>query len=305
MTAPHQVLLFYKYITIDAPDALAAWLRERAEAHALAGRAIIAHEGINATLEGTVEATEAFAAEFSADPRFADVSIKRSASQGSSFPKLSVKVRDEIVGTRFPKDLINPERRTAPRISARKLREQLARDEDLVIIDMRNEYEFRSGHFKGSVNPGLSSSRDLPRALPKLEPYKQKKVVTVCTGGIRCEKMSAFLMENGFTNVSQLEDGIHAYMEAYPGEDFLGTLYTFDKRKTMHFGGEREVVGRCYLCEAPTEEYANCANDACHLHFLVCAGCMGETGTYCSNECIEKAALPEKGRISTERTLSS
>ncbi len=285
MTAAHQVLLFYKYVTIDDPDALAAWVRERAQAHALTGRAIVAHEGVNATFEGTVEATEAFAAEFLADPRFADVSVKRSASEGGSFPKLSVKVRDEIVGTRFPKELVDPEQRTAPRISARELRERLAREQDLVIIDMRNDYEFRSGHFKGSVNPGLAASRDLPAALPKLEPYKQKKVVTVCTGGIRCEKMSAFLMENGFTDVSQLEDGIHAYMEKYPGEDFLGTLYTFDSRKTMHFGGAREIVGRCHLCTAPTEEYANCANDACHLHFLVCAECVSEEGTYCSQDC--------------------
>ncbi len=99
--------------------------------------------------------------------------------------------------------------------------------------------------------------------------------------------MSAFLLNNGFEDVSQLEDGIHAYMEKYPGEDFLGTLYTFDKRKTMHFGGDREIIGRCYLCEAATEQYTNCKNDFCHRHFLVCDTCAGEDGTFSSSECNE------------------
>lgn len=281
----HQVLLFYKYVTLEDPEALAQWVRERGQALSLTGRAIIAEEGINATLEGTKESTEQFAAEFLADPRFADVLIKRSEGDGTSFPKLSVKVRTEIVGTQFPKELADPEHKTAPRITPEELKERLANEDDLVIIDMRNDYEFQSGHFKGSINPGLEASRDLPQALPKLEEYKQKKVVTVCTGGIRCEKMSAFLMNNGFEDVAQLENGIHGYMEKYPGEDFLGTLYTFDQRKTMHFGGDREIVGRCYLCEGATEQYANCKNDLCHRHFLVCAECKGEDGTPCSQEC--------------------
>ncbi len=281
----HQVLLFYKYVTIEEPETVAARVRELATAHHLLGRAIIAEEGINATFEGTVDATEAFVREFFTDVRFADILVKRSSGTGTAFPKLSVKVRDEIVGTRFDKGLVDPRIRTAPRLSPEELRTWYESGKDFVVVDMRNDYEYRSGHFKDSVNPGLESSRDLPEALPKLAPLKDKTVLTVCTGGIRCEKMSAYLLAQGFTDVYQLENGIHGYMEQYPGKDFEGTLYTFDNRLTMDFGGERSMVGTCHHCQSPTETYVNCGNNFCHLHFLVCADCTSIEGAFCSNEC--------------------
>jgi UPF0176 protein len=273
-------------VTLDDPEEVAARLRVLAEQHELKGRAIVAGEGINATFEGCIDATEAFIAEFINDDRFADINVKKSRGTGHSFPKLSIKVRDEIVGTHFPQEMADPRMRTAPRLTSDELRELYEKKEDFVVVDMRNEYEYASGHFKNSIDPGLQASRDLPAALPKLEPFKKKKVVTVCTGGIRCEKMSAYLMSNGFEDVYQLENGIHAYMEKYPGKDFQGTLYTFDQRKTMDFGGKREVIGTCKLCEVKTENYVNCANLDCHLHFLACENCVDEQGNaYCSTSC--------------------
>lgn len=281
-----QVLLFYKYVTIEDPKALMDSVRALAKTHNLLGRVLVAEEGINGTLEGSVEDTEAFATELLKDPRFIDMNVKRSEGTGTSFNKLYVKVRDEIVGTRFPKN-VDPRVRTAPHLSPDELRNWYEQGKDFVVVDMRNDYEYQSGHFKGSVNPGLENSRDLPKALPKLEELKDKTVLTVCTGGVRCEKMSAFLLENGFEDVYQLENGMHAYMEKYPGKDFLGTLYTFDKRLTMDFGGDREVVGRCKLCGDSTEKYVNCANNDCHLHFLACESCQKEEGTLCSVACME------------------
>ncbi len=287
----YQVLLFYKYVDVAEPEALAQALRAKAQELSLLGRVLVATEGINGTLEGKTEDTEQFAKWFlskeCANGIFSDVSVKRSEGTGDAFPKLSVKVREEIVGTKFSKEDACPQVRTAPRISAEELRNWFENNEDFTIIDMRNDYEYASGHFKGSIDPGLQASRDLPEKLPELEAkgLKKKKVLTVCTGGIRCEKMSAYLMNNGFEDVYQLEDGIHGYMQKYPGKDFVGALYTFDKRKTMDFGGEREVVGTCYLCEAKTEEYVNCANDLCHRHFLVCAECQTGPKTYCSELC--------------------
>ncbi|KND47271.1 MAG: UPF0176 protein [Parcubacteria bacterium C7867-004] len=282
----YQVLLFYKYVTISDPEALAQRVRELIATHGLKGRCIIAEEGINATFEGETEATESFVAEFLQDARFKDMKVKRSEGDGKAFGKAYVKVRDEIVGTHFDKK-IDPRVRTAPAITPEELKNWYQEEKDFVVIDMRNDYEFQSGHFKGSVNPGLGNSRDLPDALPALEQYKDKKVLTVCTGGIRCEKMSAFLLENGFSDVSQLENGMHGYMEKYPGEDFLGTLYTFDNRLTMDFGGEREIVGRCKLCNEKTETYVNCGDDFCHLHFLVCDACQKPEGAFCSPACEE------------------
>lgn len=281
-----QVLLFYKYITIEDPTQLRDSLRVLAKKHHLLGRVLVAEEGINGTLEGSREETEAFAAQLIQDPRLSDMNIKRSEGTGTSFSKLYVKVRDEIVGTRFPKN-VDPRVRTAPHLKPEELRSWYEEGKDFVVVDMRNDYEYQSGHFKDSINPGLENSRDLPEALPKLEALKDKTVLTVCTGGVRCEKMSAFLLENGFTDVYQLENGMHAYMEQYPGKDFLGTLYTFDKRLTMDFGGDREVIGRCRLCGDSTEKYVNCANNFCHLHFLACESCQKEEGTSCSVECME------------------
>ncbi len=287
-----QVLLFYKYVTIEDPKALMDSVRALAKQHSLLGRVLVAEEGINGTLEGSKENTEAFAAALLSDERFTDMNVKRSEGTGQSFSKLYVKVRDEIVGTRFPKN-VDPRVRTAPHLSPDTLRSWYENGEDFVVVDMRNDYEYQSGHFKDSVNPGMENSRDLPKVMPVLEPLKSKKVVTVCTGGVRCEKMSAFLLEHGFEDVYQLENGMHTYMEKYPGKDFLGTLYTFDKRLTMDFGGDREVIGRCKLCGDSTEKYVNCANNFCHLHFIACDACQKEEGTYCSVACSEQVALEQ------------
>jgi len=281
----HQVLLFYKYVTVEDPQALRAWVLKRAKELDLTGRVIIAEEGINGTLEGTLENTDLFGQEIVGNPLFSDMQIKTSTGDGATFPKLSVKVRDEIVGTQFDKAKVDPRKKTAPRLSPDELREWYENQKDFVIIDMRNDYEYRSGHFKDSINPELENSRDLPKALPKLEAFKEKTVLTVCTGGVRCEKMSALLLAEGFKDVYQLDNGIHGYMEKYPGKDFLGALYTFDQRLTMDFGGDREVIGRCRLCEAKTEEYVNCADDTCHLHFLACLDCQEESGALCSPAC--------------------
>lgn len=282
-----QVLLFYSYQTIANPEEAAAWLRSLALRYELKGRAIVAEEGINATFEGITENTEKFIEAFHAREEFAKVTIKTSAGNGQSFPKLSVKVRNEIVGTRFPKE-VDPRVKTAPHLSAEELKEWYANNKDFIVVDMRNNYEFTSGHFKNAIQPNIESSRELPEKVKELENLRDKTVVTVCTGGVRCEKMSAYLLHEGFDDVYQLDGGIHTYMEKYPGEDFLGTLYTFDNRLVMDFGGEREIVGECFVCKSKTERYVNCANLKCHYHFLVCTGCVPlSEPAFCKAECKE------------------
>lgn len=276
----HEVLLFYKYTFIKDPQKVADFVRDLSIKLGLLGRVIIATEGINATLEGTKENAQIFIDQFLKDERFKDIEIKRSASEGKSFPKLSVKVREEIVGTHFPKT-VNPCDKTGKYLKPEELKGWFEEKEDFVIVDMRNDYEFALGHFKNSIEAGIEASRDLPEAISNLDSLKDKKILTVCTGGIRCEKMSAYLIHKGFKDVHQLDGGIHSYMEKYPGQDFLGGLYTFDQRVVMDFGGDREVIGVCKLCGDKTEEYVNCAKLGCHLHFLACLNCQREDGTYC------------------------
>ncbi|MDB5238126.1 MAG: hypothetical protein JWM46_396, partial [Candidatus Kaiserbacteria bacterium] len=249
------------------------------------GRVIIAQEGVNATLEGLRADTEAFLSEFKIDERFRDIEVKRSAGTGKSFPGLSVKVRREIVSTGLSSEEADPRVSTAPKLSPEELRSWYESQRDFVVVDMRNNYEIASGRFKNSVDPDISASRHLPLTVHKLDPLKKKTVVTVCTGGVRCEKMSAYLQHQGFEDVYQLDGGIHSYMQKYPGKDFKGTLYTFDERITMDFGGEREVIGTCRLCGTSSERYVNCANQTCHLHFIACADCSLNGSAYCSDVC--------------------
>lgn len=161
---------------------------------------------------------------------------------------------------------------------------------DFVVVDMRNSYEFESGHFKNSIDPGMTASRELPEKMKELESkvpdLKDKTVLTVCTGGVRCEKMSAYLVHQGYKDVHQLDGGMHTYMEKYPGKDFLGTLFTFDDRLVMDFGGEREIIGMCKRCGDKTEKYQNCTNAACNMLFLICPSCTASEGVgFCSEKC--------------------
>lgn len=268
----YEVLLFYKYTTITDTNAL--FEREKAvcELLGLKGRIIIAEEGINGTLEGTLEATEKYKKHILGDKRFRMMQIKTSIGTGAAFPRLSIRIRDEIVSTQFPKS-INPRKQTGKYLPAHEFKKWYDDDKEFVVIDMRNEYEINSGYFDKTVNPRLAASRDLPKAIEKLRIHKDATVVTVCTGGVRCEKMSAYLMDQGFKDVYQLHNGMHGFMEKYPGEHFKGTLFTFDNRIVMDWGGDREIVGKCYVCEATTEDYQNCSDIACGSKLLVCGSC--------------------------------
>lgn len=268
----YTTILFYKYVFIQDAEACAQTLRDWCTEYSLQGRALVAQEGINATLEGTPDNIQNFVRTLRSDSRFADIHIKKSITDGTAFPRLSVKVRDEIVGTHFPKH-IDPTKKTGVRLTPAQLRALYESGEDFTVIDMRNSYEIASGAFKDSIDPGMKNSRDLPLTMASLQKYKDKKVVTVCTGGVRCEKMSAYLIDQGFTNVHQLDGGIHTYLEQYPDKDFEGVLYTFDNRSIMDFGGKRRSIGKCTLCSSATETYRDCATPTCRSHFLACDAC--------------------------------
>ncbi len=286
----YQVLLFYKYVTIENPKELMGLYRVLCDKYLLKGRTIIAEEGINSTLEGTVENTEAFLSELLSDVRFSDMQIKRSAGNGASFPRCMIKVRNEIVGTRFGKE-IDPRVQTAPYMSPDELHALYENKEDFVVVDMRNSYEYESGHFANSIDPGMDASRELPKIVEDLKVEEGKKIITVCTGGVRCEKMSAYLLHKGFKDVHQLDGGMHSYMEKYPEGHFKGTLFTFDDRLVMDFGGNREIVGKCKRCDAPNEQYQNCANAECNMLFLICNNCMSSEGPgFCGEKCEKSTA---------------
>lgn len=284
------IILYYQYTPVSDPKALMLSQRAICERLGLKGRIIVATEGINGTLEGTEKAIVEYCKDLTSDPRFATINIKKSIGSGDSFPKLKVKVRDEIVSAKLGEEDVKPWETTGIHLSAEELQKWIDEGKEFEIVDMRNNYEYKVGHFEGSLNPELGNFRDLPNAISALkEKVGNKPVLTVCTGGVRCEKASAYLLKKGFENVYQLENGIVTYMEKFPNKAFKGKLYVFDERIAMDFDdpSKHEVVGKCDICKAPTEHYVNCKNPECNAHFLVCNECIEEQGVFCSAECRE------------------
>jgi UPF0176 protein len=296
MDNKYKIILFYRYCHISEENVKLLKERELAVGNVLGlkGRIIIAKEGINGTLEGTVENLEIYKKHILADKHFRKMNIKESPSSGTSFPKLKVKIKDEIVSTKYPKH-IDPLKRTGIHLNAAEVKKLFDKNEEFYVVDMRNDYELKAGHFKNTINAdwNMKASRDLPNLVKDLEAYKNKKIITVCTGGVRCEKMSAYLLDQGFKDVYQLHNGIHTYMQKYPGEHFKGTLYTFDNRMTMDFGGDREVIGECYVCKKQTEKFGHCAFTMCHAHLLFCDEHL-DGKHYCNEKCKADAELMQK-----------
>jgi UPF0176 protein len=290
LTDQYQILLFYKYVHISDPVAVMNWQRELCTKYGFKGRLIVASEGINFTLEGKTEDTEAYIKELETDSRFKNIHFKKSAGTGNAFPKLSVKVRSEIVSLHLGTCDINPNEVTGVHLKPEELHEWIKNKKEFYIIDMRNVYEHKVGHFEGSVCPPMDNFRDLPKFVESIAHLKHKTVLTVCTGGIRCEKASGYLLTQGFTDVYQLSGGIVSYMEKYPNEDFQGKLYVFDKRIVMGFytnDPKHKVIGKCESCETPSENFINCEQLGCHRHFIICENCIEKNGgkLKCPGQC--------------------
>ncbi len=286
----YQVLLFYKYVRLKNTEKARDEQRLACEVLNIKGRIIVAPEGINGTLEGLIEDTQKYIKWMESQKKFKGISYKKSNGTGKAFSKLIVRARPEVVTARIK---IDPLTVTGKYITAEKLHSWFEKKKEFYIVDMRNDYEYQSGYFENFIPSGIHNFYDLPDVLPRLEHLKDKTIVTVCTGGIRCEKASGFLVENGFGDVYQLKDGIQTYMERYPNQHFLGKLYVFDNRLTLGFNTnskDHEIVGQCYHCQKPSDNYVNCEYNVCHYHYISCKNCLDqETGlAFCKKECKEK-----------------
>lgn len=286
-----QIILFYKYVRIDDPETVRLGQVEICEKLGFTGRCIIASEGINATYEGTKENIKEYIKELEKDKRFLDIHFKLSAGTGNVFPKLSVKTRKEIVSLHLGACDIDPNVITGKHLKPEELHNWIAEKKEFYIVDMRNAYEHKVGHFENSILPPIENFRDLPKVVGQISHLKNKTVLTVCTGGVRCEKASGFLITQGFADVYQLDGGIVSYMEKYPNEDFKGKLYVFDGRVTMGFYTDdtrHQIIGKCDSCGEQSENYVNCANPVCHRHFIVCQKCLEKEGgkAFCPGGCV-------------------
>ncbi len=271
----YTVILFYKFVPIADPVQLREEMRALATAHGLKGRMLLACEGVNATFEGTTESIEGYKAALRENALFEDVVFKESASDGNSFAKLQVTVRDEIVTLGAGE--FDVARDTAPAISAEELEKMYEEREDFVVLDLRNDYETAVGKFENTYDPSLALFRDLPGKVESFAHLKNKKVVAVCTGGIRCEKATCLLKKEGFESVVQLKDGIHTHMQKFPGSRFKGSLFVFDNRMvTPVVATDYAVMGKCEFCSESAETFYNDDRVRPSIKVICCEACASE-----------------------------
>lgn len=293
----HIVLLYYRYVRIEDPGHFAAEQRALALRLGLTGRIIVAAEGINGTVAGSRDATDTYRATLAADPRFARMPFKVSEGSAGTFPKLSIKVRPEIVtlGAPLPFD---PESDPAPHLSPSEWKHLAETDPDAVLFDARNTYESAVGRFRGAVTPQIGNFRELPEALEAYSHLKNKKILMYCTGGIRCEKASALLRHEGFREVYQLDGGIVNYEKEMGAADDLweGDCFVFDNRVILPMATARgkPPVGRCAHSGRPTSHYLNCRHNPCNRLFLVEETYLAETpAARLCPQCLAHGLTPE------------
>lgn len=287
---PYRILLYYKYVSIPDYEAFASEHLQFCKDLGLKGRILIAAEGINGTVSGTVQQTDRYMDELRSNPLFSDIVFKIDESEEHAFRKMFVRPRKELVTFRLNEN-IDPNQVSGKRLNPKQFYEQL-QEEDVIVLDGRNNYEYDIGHFRNAIRPDVESFRDFPEWIREnLSQFKDKPVLTYCTGGIRCEKLSGFLLKEGFKNVSQLDGGIVTYGKdpEVQGRLFDGKCYVFDERISVPVNRTEEdiIVGKCHHCGKPEDRYINCADDYCHLQHICCEECEEQHRSYCSDSCEE------------------
>jgi UPF0176 protein len=282
----YQTLLYYCYSPIENAEEFAEKHLEFCKSLGLVGRIIVANEGLNGTVSGTIEACKAYMEAVHADQRFAKTDFKIDEVDEPSFIKMHCRYKSEIVhsGLRDP-EIIDPNKRTGIHLEPKEFMEMKDQD-DVVILDVRSDYEHSVGHFKNAIRLDIENFREFPEKINELAQYKDKKILTYCTGGIKCEKASALLLHEGFENVYQLHGGIIKYGKEAGGKDFEGKCYVFDNRVAVEVNKVNpSVVSTCYNCGATTSKMINCANPICNEHFTQCDECGWKMDGCCSESC--------------------
>jgi UPF0176 protein len=279
----NKVLLFYKFINIENPEELREKQLELCKKLGLKGRILISEEGINGTIGGSKETCDLYIQETIKYPGFEDIEWKISDSVIEPFPRLRVVVRDEIVTFKKGVDIS----KAAPYIDGNELDNLYSSDDNFVIIDGRNEYEARIGKFKNAIVPDIEAFRDFPEWFEaNRSQFEGKKIVTYCTGGIRCEKLSAYLVEKGLKDVYQLHGGIHKYGEETGGKNFDGTMYVFDNRIHVNVNTvDPTIISECEHCGVKVARYINCCNAECNRQFICCEDCDVAFESGCCEDC--------------------
>ncbi|MDO4918828.1 rhodanese-related sulfurtransferase [Kocuria sp.] len=281
MSVP-KIVLFYVFTPLADPEAVRLWQLTLARHAGVRGRIIVSPQGINATVGGDIRDVKIYVRGLREYAPFKDADVKWSDGTGEDFPRLSVRVRPELVTFDAPDPITVTGAGVqggGTHLSPREVHELVERrGEDVVFFDGRNAVEAQIGRFRGAVVPRTSTTRDFLGEIDSgaYDHLKDKALVTYCTGGVRCEVLSVLLRNRGFRDVYQLDGGIVRYGEQYgDGGLWDGSLYVFDGRGHTEFSPDAQSLGRCARCGEPTPRYVNCANPRCRRQFLCCEDCGG------------------------------
>lgn len=282
-----KLILFYKYVDIQYPEQIRKWQHKLCLSFGIKGRIIFAHEGINGTLGGSDESIKSYIEAMNAHHLFKDIDFKESEGGAECFPRLRTMIRAEIVRLGVDPKVITATdggKHLTPQETHTLLQNK---PQDLVIVDGRNWYESQVGHFEEAITPNTKTFREFPAYIDQnLEQFKDKQVLMYCTGGIRCERATAYLKSKNVTKeVYQIQGGIHRYIEQFPDGYFRGKNYVFDGRVTVQVNND--VLSQCYTCKITCDEYTNCINASCNRQYVSCAPCLEQLANACSTICNE------------------
>lgn len=282
----YYVLAYYSIVRIDDPHAEVARHKEFFKNRDFMARIYISEEGINGQASGSAADAEAYMAWMRQDTRFQNIPFKIHAAKEHAYPKMTVKYRKQLVAIDCEVDFSLRGEHVSPDQWQKMLEE---RNEDTLVLDVRNDYEWKVGHFEGSELPKLETFRQFPEYAEKLKEERDPKktaVMMYCTGGIRCEFFSAVMKKHGFEKVYQLDGGVINYGLQKGDEHWKGKLFVFDDRLVVPLDEKNEPISGCTYCSTSNDVYYNCANMDCNELFLCCLDCLRKHRGCCSSECL-------------------
>lgn len=288
----YKVIAFYAFFPVDDPHEEVRRHHEFCSNRDMTGRIYISEEGYNGQLSGAEEDALEYIAWMKKDERFANIDFKLHDYPSNAFAKMTIKYRKQIVALDEPVDV----KKTGIHLNAEEWDKMIdENDENTILIDVRNDYEWKVGHFKGAALPKLETFREFPqyaRDLKKERDPKKTRVMMYCTGGIRCELYSALMKEEGFDSVFQLDGGVIKYGLESEGRNWHGKLFVFDDRMVVPISKKNnETISECHYCDKPVDRYFNCSNMDCNELIIACPTCYQEHKGCCSADCASKGRV--------------
>ncbi len=283
----YEVFSFYKFVTLADPEGFKERHYDFCRSIGVKARIIVAGEGINGVVAGRKESTQRYRAYLTDIPEFSDIHFKIHETDHLYLRKVQVKHKSEIVnsGIENPED-ISPLIDAGTHVDPKTFKNLKDRD-DVIILDVRSNYETEVGKFKNAYTLDIDNFREFPDQLEKLKPFQNKKILTYCTGGIKCEKATALLKAKGFNEPMQLSGGILQYAKEEGGEDFEGKCYVFDERLVIDVNEVNPTtISQCIHCNRYAARIINCANPDCNAQVIICEDCGWEWDGACSEKCL-------------------